>query len=464
MNTEIINQKTSIISKAKLSFGTKLSYGLGDFASQLSWTMVSSYLMIFYTDVFGLAPAVVATLFLTARIWDGINDPIMGLIMERTSSKYGRFRPYLLYGPIFLAAANILTFTVPSFGTVGKIVFAYATYVSLDMAYTAVNIPYGALATVMSEDTNERTSLNSFRMFSTNVAGIVMGMVTMPLILKLGGGNMQKGYFWTTVVFSVVSVPLFWLVFKNCKEVVEPPKTQEKITLKESLLCVGKNPQLILVLIYGFLALSTLFGRLGLVVYYCIYNMKRPDLIALFMTTVGIASVVSVMFAPYISKKIGKSRAAIAALIVGAIGLFIVYFAGYNNLPMILLGSVIYGLNGFGAPLMLSMTADCIDYAEWKTGVRAEGTVYATTSLATKFATAFAGSVGVIALAAFGYVPNAVQTEMAMKGINIVTNLVPAIFLLLGIIPMAFYKIDNKFFEKMRSEIEARRSTNEASK
>lgn len=188
------------------------------------------------------------------------------------------------------------------------------------------------------------------------------------------------------------------------------------------------------------LALSTLFGRLGLVVYYAIYNMKRPDMIAVLMTTVGVTNLISVVFAPYIAKKLEKRKAAIASLLVGAIGLLIVYFSDYNNIPMILIGSVIYGLNGFGAPLMLSMTADCIEYAEWKVGVRAEGTVYATVSLATKFATAFAGSAGALALAAYGYVPNVAQTELAMKGINIVTNLVPALFLLLGIIPMLFYK------------------------
>lgn len=460
MNTEIVSKKTSIASEGKLSFITKFSYGIGDFASNLSWSMVSSYLMIFYTDTFGLAPVAVATLFLIARIWDGINDPIMGLIMERTKSKYGRFRPYLLYGPIFLAIANILTFTVPPFSALGKIIFAYVTYISLDMAYTAVNVPYGALATVMTKDTNERTTLNTFRMFSTNAAAIVIGMVTMPLILKIGNGNMQKGYFWTTVLYSLIAVPMFWLVFKNCKEVIEPPKEQQQITLKESFLCVAKNSQLLCVIIYGFLALSTLFGRLGLVVYYAIYNMKRPDMIAVLMTTVGVTNLLSVVFAPYIAKKLEKRKAAIASLLVGAIGLLIVYFSDYNNIPMILIGSVIYGLNGFGAPLMLSMTADCIEYAEWKVGVRAEGTVYATVSLATKFATAFAGSAGALALAAFGYVPNVAQTELAMKGINIVTNLVPALFLLLGIIPMLFYKIDTNFFYKITSEIEARRNKN----
>lgn len=454
-----LQTQKSITLENKLSFMTKLSYGVGDFASNLSWAMVSSFLMIFYTDTFGIAPVVVATMFLVVRVVDAFYDPMIGLVAERTKSKYGRFRPYLLYVPIFFAMINILTFTVPPFSITGKIVYAYITYLLLGMLYSAVNVPYGALATVMTQDMNERTSLNSFRMFFTNVASIVIGMITMPLILKIGNGNKQIGYFWTTVLYSVVAVLLFWTVFKNCKEVIELPR-HKKLTLKDSFLAVAKNSQLISLIIYALLQLTSLFGRIGLVAYYAIYDMKNPNMISVLMGVYGVFSAISVMFTPYIAKKLGKKGTAIAASLVGSIGLFIIYFSPYNNIPMILLGTIVSGIGGFGAPMIFSMVADTVDYAEWKIGARAEGAIYSTTSLSTKIASALGGSIGAAGLAFFGYVPNATQTELAMKGINIVTNLAPAILTLLAIIPMLFYKIDSELFQKMRSELEIRRNAN----
>jgi len=445
------------LSASRLSFGTKFSYGIGDFASNLSWTLVTTFLMFYYTDVYGLAPAVIGLLLLIARLWDGINDPIMGLIMERTKSRFGRFRPYLLYAPIFMAAANILTFRVPELGATGKIIYAYVTYIFLVMAFTAVNVPYGALATVMTQDHNERTTLNSFRMFSTTAATIVIGTLTMPLIQKLGGGNMQKGFFLTALIYSLISIPLFWVVFKNCKELITPSEEQ-KLTLKGSLLSVIKNLPLVLVLIYTFLTLSTIFGRIGLIVYYCIYNLKRPDLVAMLILVIGVCNLIGIVATPFISARLGKRKTAMAACLMGGIGLMIVFFSSYTNLPMIYFGTIVFGLSGFGVPMLFTLTADCIEYAEWKNGVRAEGAIYSMLSLIMKLASAFVGSVGMTALGFLGYVPNVEQTQTALMGINVICNLVPAIFYFAAIIPLLFYIIDKKFYDKMLKEIYERRA------
>jgi len=442
---------------SRLSFGTKISYGTGDFASNMSWQLVTTFLMFYYTDIYGLTPAVVGLLLLVVRIWDGINDPIMGLIMERTRSKYGRFRPYLLYAPLFMAAANIFAFRVPDLGTVGKIIYAYVTYLCLEAAFTAVNVPYGALATVMTQDHDERTTLNSFRMFSTTIASLVVGTLTMPLIQKLGSGNMQKGFFMTAVIYSLISTPLFWLVFINCREVISPPEGQ-KLTLKGSLFSVIKNQPLILVLIYVFLWLSTRFGRLGLLVYYCVYNLKRTDIVSVFLLLINLFSLIGVVATPFISEKLGKRATAIGGCLLGGIGLMIIFFSSYTNIPMIIFGTIVFGLSGFGVPMLFSLTADCIEYAEWKTGVRAEGAIYSMLSLIIKFASALVGSVGIIILGAVGYVPNADQAPSALRGINIICNLVPAIMCFSAIIPLLFYKIDKKFYYKILKEISERRA------
>ena len=441
---------------SRLSFTTKFSYGLGDFASNMSWTLVTTFLMFYYTDVYGLTPAVIGLLLLIVRGWDAINDPIMGLIMERTRSRYGRFRPYLLYTPLFMASANILMFRVPHLGPVGKIIYAYATYLCLEAAFTAVNVPYGALATVMTQEHDERTTLNSFRMFSTTAASIVIGTLTLPLIQILGRGDMGKGFFLTAVIYSIISIPLFWLVFINCREVISPPEEQ-KLTLKDSLMSVIKNGPLILVLIYTFLSLSTIFGRSGLLVYYCIYNLKRPDLVSILILLIGVCNLIAIVATPFISEKLGKRMTAMGACLGGGIGLMIIFLSGYTDIGMIIFGTIVFGLSGFGVPMLFSLTADCVEYAEWKTDVRAEGAIYSVLSLIIKAASAFVGSVGMIALGALGYVPNGEQTQTALRGINIICNLVPSLMYFGAIIPLLFYIIDKKFYDRILKEISERR-------
>ncbi len=446
---------------SELSFVEKFSYGMGDFASNMSWGLVTSFLMFFYTDVYGLLPAVVGLLMLIARVWDGVNDPIMGLIMERTRSRYGRFRPYLLYAPVVMALANILTFSALPLGETGKIIYAYATYLCLIMAYTAVNVPYGALSTVMTQDHNERTSLNSYRMFASMFAGMVIGAVSLPLIHLFGGENMRKGFFVTAVVYSLLSIPLFWLVFKNCKEVIAPPEGQQ-LSIKDSFKSVVHNTPLMLVMLYGFLSLSTIFGRMGMLVFYCVYNLKRPDLVTVFMLVIGICVILGITMASAIAKRLGKRLSAIVGCVVGGIGLLIIFFSDYTNIPLIVFGSIIYGFGCFGAPLLWSMTADCIEYAEWKSGVRAEGSIYAVMSLMTKLASAFVASVGMFVIGAMGYVPKVEQTPLALTGINLMCNLAPALMFLLAGVPMLFYKIDKTFFNKIVAEIYDRRRKAEA--
>jgi sugar (glycoside-pentoside-hexuronide) transporter len=452
MNTTLSVPLANVINKTKLSLGAKLSYGIGDFASNMSWALVSSFLLFFYTDVYGLTPAVIAVMMLVIRVWDAVNDPIMGLIMERTKSKYGRFRPYILYTPVLMAVANVAMFTVPSFNPFGMIAYAYITYFCLEAAYTAVNVPYGALATVMTREHDERTTLNSFRMFASCGASIVIGSITMPLIQKLGNGNMREGFFLTALIYSAVSVPLFWLVFKNCKEVITPSEEQ-KLTLKASFQSVAKNMPLILVYLLGFFTLSAVFGRMGILAYYCKYNLNNTNLFALFMLASGLSTLAGIIAAPAIAKKLGKKMSAIASCLVGATGLLIIYFAGYTNVRMITIGTIIYGLMGFGLPLLFSMTADCVEYAELKTGVRAEGFIYAGTSLSTKFASAFAASFGMFFIGYFGYVANAEQSARTLQSINIACNLIPAVMLVLAILPMLFYRIDREYYSKMVDEI-----------
>jgi GPH family glycoside/pentoside/hexuronide:cation symporter/probable glucitol transport protein GutA len=425
----------------KLSFFTKVSYGLGEFAASVVWSLVSSYLLFFYTDVFGLPGAAVAILLLVARVWDVVVDPVLGLIMERTNTKHGRFRPYILYGAIFLGIFNVLTFYTPSFTGVGKIIYAGVTYLLLGTFHSMVNVPYGALATVMSRSTDERTSLNSFRGFFGTMAGILTGAAVMPIIQVLGGGNNQRGYFYAAIVLSVVSMPMLFLTFKNCKEVITPEK-EERPSVKESLHAVVSNKPLLIVFASLFILFTGLFQRLGTLVYYCIYALGRPDLIAVLFTLLSVCMAIGSFIPPIATKYIEKKTLLQIGLTITGLGFGSLYFVPATNVTMIIALSFIACVPlGFNGIMIFSMTADCIDDNQVKTGLRSDGAIYSFTSLITKISNALVGTISVASLGLVGYVANAQQTPEAITGINAIVNLVPGIMFLIAVIPMFFYKI-----------------------
>lgn len=310
--TESISSQSIIVKdKERLSFSTKISYGLGDFASQLFWSFSGSYLTIFYTDVVGFTPAIVAMIMLVARILDGVKDPMIGVLADRTKSKYGRFRPYILYGTPFLALFSVLAFTAPGFGgnTEAKIAWALFTYIGLGLLYTVVNLPYGSLAAVMSKDSGERTALSSFRMLFTNLGSVLLAVISMPLILFFSGGTGEqitaKGYTMTALVLSVIAIPLFYMVFFKCKEVVQPIN-KNKISIKDSLEAIVTSKSLICIFFILLVSLTAFFGRMGVQIYYYLYVIKRMDLIALFMPLPAIGAAIGIIVFARFAKNIGK--------------------------------------------------------------------------------------------------------------------------------------------------------------
>ena len=439
MQNVIVDKKTET-GQEKLSFMTKLSYGLGEFACSVVWSLVSSYLLFFYTDVFGLAGAVIAILLLVARVWDCFVDPILGLIMERTKSRFGRFRPYILFGSLSLGLFNILTFYTPQFSTTGKAIYACVTYLLLGTFHSVVSVPYGALATVMTRDTNERTNLNAFRGVFGQVAGIVTGATVMPLITILGKGNNQNGYFYAAIVLTVISMPMLFLTFKNCKEVVAPTK-EERPTIRQSIMATFKNKQLLLVLLCLLFSLVGLFGRIGVVVYYAIYVLGRPDLIAYMFTLLSIAGVVGAVLIPFTAKFCEKRTLLGFGNAITGVSLIAMYLTPTSNITLILILTFTASLsNGFGS-VMFSMVGDCIDDYQVKAGTRADGAIYSFVSLTTKICNAVVGSASVAILGMIGYVANKPQPPEVVTGINALVNLGPGLIFLIGIVPLLFYSL-----------------------
>lgn len=439
-----------------------LSYGLGDMASQFVWTFVGSYLTVFYSDIVGLAPAAISAIMLISRIWDAVNDPMMGAIAERTNSKWGRFRPYIAFGCPFLALFGILTFTAPFGNGTAGVIWAAVTYIVAGMLYTLVNIPYSSLAGVMTTNANERNMLNSFRSVGMFLGMLIVNFVASKLMLTFSDGAEvanKQGYLMTAVVFSVLSVPLFLIVFKMSREVVGAVPGQNKMTTKSVIKNLVTNKYLMLISLIMVLQMTGYMGRIAVTAFYVIYDMGSFDLIATIMVMPSLSGIVASLLTPSISKAIGKKRTLILGMGLEVLGLLVVFFSSYTNLAAILTGHIIYGMGGIATPVLLSMVADSVDYFDLEHGVRTDGTAYATYGLASKLGNAIGGSVGVLLLAAFGYVANVQQTPQAQTGINIVVNLLPAMLFIVGAIVTCFWNMSDKESDEIREKL-AKRAVN----
>ena len=446
--------------KHKMSLVTKVCYGLGDFASQLIWAFVGTYLTVFYTDILGLAPVAVSLIMLFARIYDSVIDPLSGAVAERTKSKFGRFRPWILYGAPILVIVNVLVFTLPNFGgnDTEKVLWAGFTYIIFGTIYSVVSLSYGALSTVMTYNPAEVTQLNSFRMIGTNLGAVLLNAISMPLILYFSHSKTPTGtgYTMTVLVFSLLALPLFYLLFFTSKEVVKPSKSVKKVSFKTSFKVVLTNKPLICVFMIMLFSLTSLFGRLGTVIFYYIYVLKRIDLVSILMVLPTLCTAVSILVTAKFVDKVGRKRMCAISYIGGALTLVGLYFTDVNNLTMLMILTGLYGAFSFATPIPMSMIADAIDYGEDTTGIRADGTSFAAVSLSAKIASAIGGSAGIMIIAAFGYVANAKQTPHALHGINLVVNLIPAAGLLLTLIPLYLYPLNQEKNEAMRGRLRAK--------
>ena len=423
--------------KKMASKSAVICYGFGDLASQFIWTFVGSYLTIFYTDVVGLTPIIVSAIMLGARIWDAVNDPLMGAIAERTRTKWGRFRPYIAFGCPALALFGVMTFTNPFNGlSTAGVIWAAVTYIVAGMLYTLVNIPYAALSGVMTEDADQRNKINTSRNIGMNVGMIIVNSCSAGLALYFSGSDAQVangyGYMMVALVYSIIAVPLFFVVFFTSKEYVAPVNNIAKFSFKDTFANLVHNKYLMIVTGIMALQMTAFMGRIAVCAFYVIYCLGSFTMIAFIMTIPSIGAVIGSLFVPYLAKKMGKRNVLMYSMLIQAVGLLVIYLAPFDNMTMVIIGCCIFGLFNVGFPMTLSMVADSVDYMELKTGIRTDGTAYATYGLATKVGNALGGSVGVLLLSAFGYVANAQQTAGALRGINIVVNLIPAVLFILA--------------------------------
>lgn len=449
----------------------KVGYGFGDMASSMFWKLFGSYLMIFYTDVFGLPAAVVGTMFLVTRIWDSAFDPIVGAIADRTHSRWGKFRPYLLYLSVPFAVIGILTFMTPDLSNMGKVVYAYITYSLMMMVYSAINVPYASLLGVMSAEPKDRNILSTYRMTFAYIGSFIALLLFMPMVNYFSQGyDEQYGWVMSVVVIAIMCALLFYGCFAWTKERVKPIKQQQS-SLKDDLTDLLNNRPWWILLGAGVAALVFNSIRDGATVYYFKYFVIEEDyatasflgisfvMSGLYLAVGQAANIIGVILAAPVSNRIGKKATYMGAMIIATVFSILFYWLEKDDIAMIFVFQILISVcAGSIFPLLWSMYADCADYSELKTGNRATGLIFSSSSMSQKFGWAIGSAITGWLLAYFGFQANVIQSEETIRGIRLFLSFLPVIGTVLSVIFISMYPLSEKKMEEITKNLEQKRN------
>ncbi|URZ17265.1 MFS transporter [Clostridium felsineum] len=442
--------------KVKIPFSEKLAVGGGAFAANLVLQAVGMYLMFFYTDIFKISAIAAGTLFLVARIVDAVVDFTMGYVIDRTKTKWGKFRPWVMLGFIPFCVLGVLCFTVPGFTGTAKVVYAYVTYILFMITTTLTTLPSTAIQPAMTQEPMERVKINNYSQFLGMAGMMIVAVGMMPIVSKLGGKNQAKGFFFTMIIFGIIAAVLFlfWILKVRERIVVEK---QEELKLKEAIPSLIRNKYLLLLVGTFVFFMSGFTIRNNVQMYYLIYDVKRPDLIP----TIGLLSmlplVLTILIVPAVIGKLGKKNTLILGMIIVAVTNTCQYFVGFSNITMIYIVTFISAIgSGLFLPSIWGMLPDTVDYAQWKFGIRTEGIISSTFIFCQKASSGIAGYIAGVALVAIGYVPNIAQSASAVKGISFLYNVAGSILSIVAVVFMLFYNLDAKKFDEIIEDLHKR--------
>ena len=428
-----------------------IGYAVGDFGINLYFISVMTYLLYFYTDVLGISAGAAAGVFLVARLIDAITDPIMGVIAERTQSRWGRMRPYLLFGAIPLALVSIATFSVPDFGAQGKLWWAYATYILFGIVYTLVTIPYATLTASLTDNYAQRTKLSTYRIGCAFAGGFLVSVGTMPFVSLFD--DQATGFQVLMCLFGIIASTLLFITFSMTREVA-PPVKKNRISLRDSLQAVIQNPPLLVVIGIFSCGMLSFTVRQTSTVYFFIYNVGDPSLIAWFFSITLGSMLVGIWSVPKLSAMFGKAgatRLGAYLTIVACIGF---YFTPYDAVSMLFFWGCLVALGGTPvAVLGWAMIPDTVEYAQARHGVRADGAIFSTASFFQKLAKTVGGAGVAFALGLAGYVANEAQSASALDAIHIVLTLVPVGIMVLLVVLTHLYGLDQHKHAELVAQI-----------
>lgn len=437
-----------------IPYSKRLSYAATDTAGQLVFAVISNYLLYFYTDVYGIPVAIAGTILLVARCIDGIDAPVWGMILDRTSSKWGRYRPWFLWLALPYAIFGILTFLTPNLSLHAKVIYSAGTYIVLGILYTGINTPVTAILSVLTPDPSQRVLLTTYRMIGSKAGVLIVSATALPLVSLLGHGNDKRGFMLAMPLFATGAALLFLWAFRNLEEVVEPPKNPAKV-LRTFGAVRGNWPWFIIA--SSFLLFWIAFcARVSAVIYYFTYNLGRKDLVPL-VNSLDVVSLSAVVFLPWLCRYMSK-RNLWALGLVGSIAGQIWMYLAVQSVPVVLAGWIFAAIaGGVAMTLPFSLLSDSVDYGEWKTGIRAAGLLTAVgAAFCFKAGSGVGGALPAWTMAAFGYIPNAPQTESSLTGIAIGFIWVPAVFFVLSLVPVLFYSRYEAMEPRIHKELEQR--------
>jgi glucuronide carrier protein len=463
-----------LVAGDRLSRRSVVGYGLGDFAGNLAFTLSTAFLLYYYTDVAGISAAAVGTMFLIVRLWDAFADTFAGRLVDRTMTRWGKFRPFILFGAVPLLFLSYLTFHVPSsLSDNGKLLYAYLTYAVLGLVYSLVNIPYGSLASAMTQSVHQRAKLVASRFFGAAVGGIVLTYLIAPRISEVRkqkdglsaeayAEKVQSIFTQTTLAFVVIGTLAYVLTFYLCREQVV--RTQPKVSLRETIETLKTNKPLGYLCAASFFYLIGLFAVGGASAYYAQYVMGDITWLGPITLVNAGTSIVLAPFIPRLVDRFGKKRIfqyCGVLTVVGGVALFLTP-AGFAVPALLFLA-----IKGAGAALintvMFGLEADTVEYGEWKTGKRSEGATYAVFSFTRKITQSIGGAVGAWALAIGGYltataaVPNPIQPDSAIWSIRVTIGLLPAVVAVIAMLIFWKYPLTDERFKQIRDETELRK-------
>ena len=447
----------------KLTLRNYLGYAAGDLANNLAFSLQALFLLIYYTNVVGLNPAAIATMFLVVRVWDAFADLAAGRLVDITRSRWGKFRPYLLFASLPLLLSSVALFTVPNFdSTTAKYIYAYITYALLGFLYSLTNIPYGSLATAMTQDPVERSRLGIWRSVGPILGILVLVVVIAPQITRYRTQPDQLQTFLTivTIIFAVIGYALYLLCFFNTNEQVV--HESKPVTIKETVDTVRQNRPLLILCVSNLVFLTGVFGLQASQAYYAAYILGNSTQLIWMVLATSLSTFVAVPIVPRFVARIGKKK----TFLIGALGLIVIgtwIFFIPASLPIVVVSFFVFGLfQNLSMSLLFAFEADAVEYGEYKTGKRTEGATYAIYSFFRKVSQAVAGAVAGYALAFGGFVAKAPeQPDSALLTIRGLVGLGPAIFALLGGLIFLAYPLTDTRFREIVKELHARQGIKE---
>lgn len=453
-----IEKAASALATSGLSWREKICYGVADMGFNFYWTNIAAFLMIFYTDIFGISAAAAGSMLFAIKIINAVTDPLIGAAADRTRTRFGKFRPYLIWVALPLAVAGVLTYTTPNLTGNGKLLWAYGTYLFMMLCYTGINIPYNALSGVMSSDPQERTTINGLRFIFAFSGSTIVTAATPSLVKWLGHGNERLGWQLNMAFWGLAASCVFLLTFFNTRERIAPSAAQ-KTNLWRDIKDLAQNRSWLVLFFLAPIIMVTITLRNATAAYYFKYYVERPQLLAAFLPACMGAAAAGAALTPLMTRFIDKRNLLMLLMSITGVLSIAFFFIPKDQITLIFALQIAISLAiGPKSPLAFAMYADTADYNECCTGRRATALTFSAATFSQKLGTALSAAVMGWIFTKLGYVANATQTPESLKGILLLMSFIPALFAFAAVGVMIFYTLDKKQMAQVERELKQRKT------